>query len=365
MIKNLMDACVAALSYYLVGYGFAYGGGGNKFVGLDTFALVNTKDYIIWFFNYVFAGTTATIVSGAVAERCQFEAYLIYSSVLTAIIYPIASHWVWSEDGWMFELGVLDFAGGGAVHGIGGVAAVCAAFVLGPRIGKFTEGPDGTLVANKMPGHNLVLSALGVLILWFGFFAFNGGSGYDIVGEGAVITGRVAIVTCIAGATGAVTIMILERIKSGTWDMMASANGLLAGMIATCSCCNVVHVWHSLIIGFTGSLVTYGQSYVTEHILHIDDPLDAAALHMGAGFWGTICAGLFAVPEFVSEGQEGLFYGGGKQLGYQIAAVFAYTAWAAGTSMCMFYTLNYLNLFRVSKEVELMGLDDHHHGGYS
>jgi Amt family ammonium transporter len=167
MIKNLMDACVAAIVYYLVGYGFAYGENGNAFVGSGFYALYNTEDFIIWYFNYVFAGTTATIVSGAVAERCKFEAYLIYSSILSAIIYPIASHWIWSPDGWMFTRGVLDFAGGGAVHGVGGCAALMGAYILGPRIGKFTKDErTGKIIScNKISGHNLILSALGGFIL--------------------------------------------------------------------------------------------------------------------------------------------------------------------------------------------------------
>mmetsp|Transcript_17167 Transcript_17167/g.39796 ORF Transcript_17167/g.39796 Transcript_17167/m.39796 type:complete len:208 (+) Transcript_17167:377-1000(+) len=155
------------------------------------------------------------------------------------------------------------------------------------------------------------------------------------------------------------------RIKDGIWDMMMSMNGLFAGMIATCSCCNVIQPWAGFIVGFTGALFYYAQSWVTEHILHIDDPLDAAALHMGGGFWGMIMAGLLADPDFVEDGDEGLFYGGGKQLGYQIMGIAVYGGWALGTSALMFGTLNYLGLFRVSEEVELMGLDEHHHGGYS
>jgi len=172
-----------------------------------------------------------------VAERCKFEAYLIYSTALTAFIYPVVSHWIWSGDGWMLQKGVLDFAGGGAVHGVGGMAALVGATILGPRIGRFTKDEaTGKTISNKIPGHNLVLSALGGFILWFGFFAFNGGSGYDIVGEGAIITGRVAVVTCLGGATGAITMLMYIKYRDGTWDMMMCMNGLLAGMIATCSC---------------------------------------------------------------------------------------------------------------------------------
>jgi len=259
---------------------------------------------------------------------------------------------------------VLDFAGGGAVHGVGGVAALVGAYMLGPRTGRFVE-QDGKIVSVKIPGHNMVLVALGALVLWFGFIAFNGGSGYDIVGEGALLTGRVATITILAGATGACSLLFFTRITQGYWDMMMAVNGLLAGMIATCSCCNVIDVWASLIVGCTGAFVALGQSYVTEHVFHIDDPLDAAALHMGSGFWGTLMAGVFANPDFVDDGMEGLFFGGGKQFGQQIVAVLAYGGWAFATSMVMFGGLHALDMLRVSPEVEEMGLDDHHHGGYA
>mmetsp|Transcript_17169 Transcript_17169/g.39804 ORF Transcript_17169/g.39804 Transcript_17169/m.39804 type:complete len:334 (+) Transcript_17169:524-1525(+) len=255
---------------------------------------------------------------------------------------------------------------GGAVHGVGGAAAFMGAAILGPRIGRFkVDEATGKTISTPIRGHNLVLSALGGFILWFGFFAFNAGSGQNIVGEGAIVTGRVAVVTCFGGAAGAITMLAFIRIKDGIWDMMMSMNGLFAGMIATCSCCNVIQPWAGFIVGFTGALFYYAQSWVTEHILHIDDPLDAAALHMGGGFWGMIMAGLLADPDFVEDGDEGLFYGGGKQLGYQIMGIAVYGGWALGTSALMFGTLNYLGLFRVSEEVELMGLDEHHHGGYS
>jgi ammonium transporter, Amt family len=369
MIKNLMDAGVGAICYYLIGYGLAYGTGGSPFMGLSTFALSDStgSDYIIWFFNYAFAATTATIVSGALAERCQFGAYLIYSSALTGIIYPIATHWIWHPDGWMYQLGVLDFAGGGAVHGIGGTAALIAAAMLGPRIGKYTKDSNNKIIkVNIIPGHNLVLSALGGFILWFGFFAFNAASGYNIVNEGAIITGRVVIVTGLGGSSGACTLLAISRIRNNTWDLMNALNGLLAGMIATCSCCNVIEIWVSLIVGTTGAIVFYVISYILEYKLYIDDPLCASALHMGAGFWGTIMAGLFATSKYAGDGKDGVFYGGGgKQLGLQILAVVSYSGWTIVTCLLLFGSLKYLNLLRVTKEEEIAGLDYHHHGGYS
>jgi Amt family ammonium transporter len=365
MIKNLLDVAVAALSYYAVGYGLAYGEGGSPFCGQSYFFLNGTEDYIGWFFQFVFAGTTATIVSGAVAERCQFRAYLIYSAVLTAFIYPVVSHWIWSADGWMAGK-VLDFAGGGAVHGVGGTAALSAAWILGPRIGRFSYDEETKKwTSHKIPGHNLVLSALGGFILWMGFFPFNGGSGLDIGSvDGALITGRVVVVTTLAGASGGVTMLAFGRIKSGEWDMMLSLNGVLAGMIASCSGVNTFHPTVALFVGFSGSWAYYLQDWVTEYVFHIDDPLGAAALHMGAGFWGCILSGLLANDEYVGEEMAGLFYGGSiKTLGWQLIAILAYFGWAFGTCSIMFGTLMYLGWFRVSEEEESEGMDLTHHGG--
>ena len=364
MIKNLLDACVAALSYWLVGYGFAYGDNGNSFIG-SGYYVFSEDDYIGWFFQYVFAGTTATIVSGAVAERCQFQAYLVYSCALTAFIYPVVSHWIWHPDGFLFG-NVYDYAGGGAVHGVGGVAALCGAFFLGPRIGRFVKNEEtGKWESHPIPGHNLVLSALGAFILWFGFFAFNGASGYDIATpEGYITTGRVAVVTTLAGSTGALTILGLYRFKDGTWDMMQAMNGLLAGMITTCSGVAAYEPWAAIIVGFTGALAYYAQEWVTINVCRIDDPLSAAALHMGSGFWGTFIVAFLAKPEFAGEEFKGIFYGGGiDRLGWQLAAIAVYATWAAGTSSIMFFTLKSLNMLRVDEATEKMGLDLHHHGG--
>jgi Amt family ammonium transporter len=365
MIKNLIDVAVAALSYYAVGYGLAYGEGGNPFIGQSFFFLNGTEDYIGWFFQFVFAGTTATIVSGAVAERCQFRAYLIYSAVLTGFIYPVVSRWIWSADGWMAGK-VLDYAGGGAVHGVGGTAALSAAWILGPRIGRFSyDEVTKKWTSHKIPGHNLVLSALGGFILWMGFFPFNGGSGLDIGSmDGAVVTGRVVVVTTLAGASGGITMLIFGRVKSGEWDMMLSLNGVLAGMIASCSGVNTFHPTVSLFVGFSGSFAYYIQDWVTENIFHIDDPLGAAALHMGAGFWGCILSGLLANDEYIGDEMAGLFYGGSiKTLGWQITAILAYFAWSFGTCTIMFSTLMYMGWFRVDEDEELKGLDVTHHGG--
>jgi ammonium transporter len=237
MIKNLMDAAVTAIAYYLIGYSMAYGGGGNSFTGGTSLMALRADtitpiDNVYWYFNYVFAGTTSTIVSGAVAERCQFRAYLVYSFALSAFIYPIASHWIWDPSGFMYGK-VYDFAGGGAVHMVGGTAAAVGAYILGPRHGKFRVDPTtGKTVPVSIPGHNATLAVVGTLILWFGFFAFNGGSSYAIAGEAAFFaTGRAVVVTTLSGASGGLVTMFWGRYATGTWDLSWTINGILAGMV--------------------------------------------------------------------------------------------------------------------------------------
>ena len=268
MLKNLMDAAVAAISYYLFGYSIAYGkfsvfcyegtreyrnshsnvnftgAEGNGFIGGSSLLALRVDklsgvDYIYWYFNYVFAGTTATIVSGAVAERCQFRAYLVYSFTLAGFIYPVCSHWIWDSSGFLNGK-VFDFAGGGAVHMVGGVAAATAAYILGPRKGKFIIDPDtGKKKPVTIPGHNMVLASLGALILWFGFFAFNGGSSYTIAGEAQFLaTGRAVVVTTLGGAFGSFTLMIWGYLSSKHWDMSYAINGLLSGMVRH-RCCRL------------------------------------------------------------------------------------------------------------------------------
>lgn len=214
------------------------GAGGNSFIGGTSLMFLPTSniggvDYIYWYFNYVFAGTTATIVSGAVAERCQFRAYLVYSFVLSGFIYPVCSHWIWHPDGFLFGK-VFDFAGGGAVHMVGGIAAAAGSYFLGPRTGKFIIDPEtGKKSPVTIPGHNMVLASLGALVLWFGFFAFNGGSSYAIAGEEAYLAvGRAVICTTLGGACGGLTLMIWGYFVTKTWDMAWIINGLLAGMVS-------------------------------------------------------------------------------------------------------------------------------------
>uniref|UniRef100_A0A7S1D705 Ammonium transporter n=1 Tax=Cyclophora tenuis TaxID=216820 RepID=A0A7S1D705_CYCTE len=365
MLKNMMDVCVSAIAYWSVGYAFAWGDG-NSYIGTQNFFLKDTQDFIFFFFQWVFAGTTATIVSGAVAERCRFRAYLIYSFWLCAFVYPVACHWAWHEEGWMFGH-VFDYAGGGAVHMVGGGAAFAGAWVLGPRLGRYTFDPDtNKYTLNAIPGHNAVLAATGGLLLFLGFFPFNAGSGLNIVGDQAVVTGRIAIVTALAGAGGGMVMLWLGMWYRKCCDLSYCMNGVLSGMVSVCSGCNTFQPWAGLFVGATGSLVFFAMATAMEHPrVRIDDPLGASALHFGAGAWGMLMVGFLGDSDLIGDkALSGILYGGdGTTLGWQVAGILVYTVWALGTSLPLFYGLLVMGWFRVSEDAELEGMDTHHHGG--
>jgi Amt family ammonium transporter len=308
---------------------------------------------------------TATIVSGAVAERCRFRAYLIYSFFLTGFIYPVASHWIWSPDGFLNGK-VLDFSGAGGVHLIGGAAAMAGSVFLGPRIGKFKfHESTQKWEAVDIPGHNAVLAALGAFILWMGFFAFNGAACAAFFCPSYSETGRIVTVTMLAGSSGCLTLLFFGVIRFGCWDLKLAINGLLSGMVASCSGCNVIDPWAALLVGFLGAFGYYGQVYLFEHVLRIDDPLGASAVHQAAGAVGLITTAFLANSDHVdNEDQAGIFYGGnGKQLGYQIMGLCCYFGWSFGTCAILFKSMDLMGILRVSAEVELQGMDMHHHGG--
>ncbi|KAL7525479.1 hypothetical protein ACHAWF_001382 [Thalassiosira exigua] len=369
LLKNLLDGCAAALAYWAVGFGLALGEGGNPFWGQSYFFLIGYEDQLVYFFFfYVFAGTTATIVSGAVAERCRFRAYLIYTFVLTGFIYPVASHWIWSPDGF-FHGRVIDYAAGGAVHMVGGAAALSGAWVLGPRIGRFEyDESEGRWISKPIRGHNAVLAATGTFILWFGFFPFNAASGFTIVNEGFVQVGRAATVTALAGASGCLTLLwVGYRFREGkTVDLGLSMNGLLSGMVATCSGVGYFDPWAGIPIGATGALSYYAMAALLEK-LRIDDPLGAAPVHLGAGAWGMFLVAFFVNGRYMDDPppeRVGIFFGGnGVLLGWQLAAIALDFAWPMVTCSIMFGIMKKFGIFRVSEEAEKMGMDSHHHGG--
>lgn len=369
LMKNLMDFAMGTLLFFAIGYGLMYGTSKFGIIGTDNFFLSKLGygadsgyDWAGFLFQLVFAGTAATIVSGAVAERLKFNAYLIYSVIVVGLIYPISGHWLWGG-GWLAELGFIDFAGSTIVHAVGGFAALAAAIILGPRIGKFNK--DGS--ANVIPGHSLTLAALGVFILWFGWFGFNPGS--TLSGMNAGI-GYIAVTTNLAAAAGAVSALIVNWLRTGKPSTEMALNGVLAGLVAITAGTASVTPVGALIIGLiAGVVLIYGLALM-ETVLKIDDPVGAVAVHGFNGVWGTIAVGLFAAPQaglLTGMGDvAGLFYGGGfAQLGVQLVGTFTISLWAFGTMYGLFTLLKKTIGIRVSVKEELEGLDISEHGTIS
>lgn len=367
IMKNLMDFSVGSLLFLFVGYGLMFGQT-NGFFGVTNFMLQGVTgdswDYTFIMFQTVFAATAATIVSGAMAERTIFSSYLIYSVVITGIIYPIAGSWAWGSlangSGWLENLSTgafIDFAGSTVVHSLGGWLALAGAVIIGPRKGKY--GPNG--IVRAIPGHNIPFAALGVFILWLSWFGFNAGS--TTVGDGSI--GRIAFVTNISAVAGAISSMFLSWYRYKKPDVSMSLNGALAGLVAiTAGCANVS--WHgALIIGLlAGIIVTYSIVFIDTK-LKIDDPVGAISVHGVCGAWGTIAVGLFGAEKAlgIGEANSGLFYGGGfSQLTSQLIGVFAYMAWAIPLGFLLFWSIKRFYGLRVSAHQEFIGLDIEEHG---
>ncbi len=376
IMKNLMDFCIGTVMFILIGFSLLLG---EDMVGLigkpgfDIFTAYESFDWSNFVFNLVFCATTATIVSGAMAERTKFLSYCVYSAVISGLIYPIEAHWVWGG-GWLAEMGFHDFAGSTCIHMVGGICALIGAKILGPRIGKFSKNKEGKITkVNAFPGHNLPLGALGVFILWLGWYGFNGAAAVS-VGE----LGSIFVTTTIAPAIATVVCMIFTWIKYGKPDVSMCLNASLAGLVAITASCDVTDALGSIIIGaVAGVLVIFGV-WLLDYKLHIDDPVGAVAVHMMNGIWGTIAVGLFATdtaPAFArgyGDGKffganqivdKGLFYGGGfKLLGTQLIGMFAIIAFTAVTITITFYIIKAIFGLRVSEEEEIVGLDSTEHG---
>jgi len=351
IMKNLMDFGLGAIAFMLLGYcllaseDYVFGLIGIPNLGIFTdFSSFNSADFI---FNLVFCATAATIVSGAMAERTRFSAYCIYSIVISAVIYPIEAGWVWNGNGWLTQLGFIDFAGSGAIHMVGGIAGFVGAAFLGPRIGKYSK--DGK--ARAIPGHSLTLGALGVFILWFGWYGFNGAAAGN-----ALELGSIFVTTTIAATSAAVATMIFTWIKNGKPDVSMSLNGALAGLVGITAGCANVDALGALVIGLiAGVLVVLAVEFI-DMKLKVDDPVGAVAVHGVCGIWGTIAVGLFAV-------EGGLFYGGGAaQLGVQSLGVVTIAAWTFATVGLTFFIIKKLNGLRVARQEEISGLDISEHG---
>ncbi len=362
IMKNLMDFCIGTVVFILIGFSFLLGEDFLGFIGkpgFDIFTAYSNFDFSNFVFNLVFCATTATIVSGAMAERTKFLSYCIYSAVISALIYPIEAHWIWGG-GWLSQLGFHDFAGSCAIHMVGGISALIGAAMLGPRIGKFTRDKAGKITkVNAFPGHNLPIGALGVFILWFGWYGFNGA---------ACKTGpqlaSVFLTTTVAPAVATVTCMIFTWIKYGKPDVSMCLNASLAGLVAITAPCDVTDCLGAIIIGLVAGLLVVFGVWLLDYKLHVDDPVGAVAVHMMNGIWGTIAVGLFATTSAPgNDSVVGLFYGGGfKQLGIQLLGFVTVVSWTAVTITIAFLVIKKTIGLRVTEEEEIVGLDAKEHG---
>ncbi len=380
MMKNLMDFAVGSVAFWLVGsalmFGVSKAGGLVGWSGwrMDVFQEGGgCWNWTFMVFQTMFAATAATIVSGAVAERIQFKSYLIYSALVSMLVYPVSGHWCWGSlagagsAGWLGELGFHDFAGSTVVHSVGGWIGLAGALMLGPRLGKYR--PDGK--ANVIPGHNLVVGTLGVFLLWIGWFGFNPGSYAAGIGD----IGRVAMTTNLGACAGTCAALVTAWIWMGKPDLTMALNGTLAGLVAITAPCDVVTPAASLAIGaVAGVLVVSGVMFFDR--MHVDDPVGAVSVHCLNGVWGTLAVGLFAAektlgidPALLGLGSAaevadtGLFYGGGiHSTLVQLAGIGAVGAWAFGTGLAIFYALKKLGILRCTAKEELQGLDLSEHG---
>lgn len=374
LLKNVLDACVGAIAYYLFGYAFAYGNASNSFIGHSNFALSEDTDFHFFFFQWTFAATAATIVSGSVAERTSFYAYLGYAFFLTGFVYPVVTHWVWSSNGWLgslFTVGAKDFAGDAIVHMVGGLAGLAGAVIVGPRLGRFDQ--DGRVV--PMPGHSATLCTLGTFILWFGWYGFNPGSTLGISNTGddsnfTVTASRCAVTTTIAAAAAGVTTLIVIKLRDHIFDLLACLNGILAGLVAITGSCAWVEPYAALVIGIIGALIYIGSAMLLL-MLKIDDPLEAFPIHGAVGIWGALAVGFFARIELLTisgygndGGWQGVFYGGGARLlAANCVMIVAIAGWTLGLIGPLFLVLHLAGALRISPEMELIGNDVSKHGG--
>lgn len=362
IMKNLMDFCIGALMFILIGYGLMFG---EDYIaglfGLPTLKLLtnyasSSADWSNFVFNLVFCATAATIVSGAMAERTKFSSYCIYSAVISAVVYPIEAGWIWNPNGWLAKMGFHDYAGSTAIHMVGGIAALVGAIFLGPRIGKYViDKKTGKKKAKAIPGHSLTLGALGVFILWFGWYGFNGAAAKDVDTLASIF-----LTTTLAPATATCVTMIFTWLKDGKPDVSMSLNASLAGLVAITAPCDCVDALGSIIIGAVSGILVVVVVEGLDKKLHIDDPVGAIGVHLANGVWGTVAVGLFSTG-YDGVG-KGLFYGGGfKQLGIQLIGFVSVAAWAVITMIIVFALIKKTNGLRVTAEEEIKGLDSTEH----
>ncbi len=362
LMKNLMDFCIGTIVFILIGFGLLLGEDLMGLIGkpgFDIFTSYADFDWSNFVFNLVFCATTATIVSGAMAERTKFLSYCIYSGIISALIYPIEAHWIWGG-GWLSQMGFHDFAGSCAIHMVGGISALIGAWILGPRMGKFEKDQTGKVTkVNAFPGHNLPIGCLGVFILWLGWYGFNGAAATSVEQLGSIF-----LTTTVAPAIATVVCMIFTWLRYGKPDVSMCLNASLAGLVGITASCDVTDCAGAIAVGVvSGLLVVFGVWFL-DYVLHIDDPVGAVAVHCLNGIWGTIAVGLFATvsaPE--NDTLVGLFYGGGFELlGIQLLGMGAVIAWTAVTITIAFLLIRATVGLRVSEQEEINGLDATEHG---
>ena len=345
--KSFLDFCIASLGFWAFGYALMMGGGAaSGIIGLEGFFLLDFEDtdLVAWFFQMVFAGTAATIIAGAVAERTKINAYFAYSFIVGALVYPIYGHWAWSDEGWLTQIGpgFADYAGSGVVHMIGGFLALAGAFVVGPRKG-FREGED-------LKGHNMPYVVIGTFILFFGWFGFNINS--DSLGLNAVNT-------LLAGAAGAVSAIYIAMIRTGKADIEMGANGALAGLVGITAGCAYVDPWAAVVIGLLAGVIMIAGVHVVKLVLKVDDPVGAISVHGICGAWGLLAVGIFATGH---NDVEGLIAGNAEQLVPQIVGLLVAAAWGLGAGFILFKALDMTTGLRATEEEEMQGLDIPEHG---
>jgi len=370
LMKNLIDFCIGSIAFWLIGFGIMFGIDKFGFFGFSGFFLSSANtltsegmwNFAFWMFQVVFAATAATIVSGALAERTKFVSYLVYSFFICAFIYPVVGHWIWGG-GWLSNRGIIDFAGSTVVHSVGGWTGLAGAIVLGPRLGKYND--DGS--SNAIPGHNLPLAALGVFILWFGWFGFNPGSTTSGTNLSIAI---IAVTTNLSAAAGAISAMITSWFRFSKPDTGMSLNGALAGLVAITAPCASVSPSSAIIIGLiAGVIVVFSVEFI-DKVLHIDDPVGAISVHGVCGAWGTLSVGLFAQASYGEASGvgaiNGLFFGGGfNQLFAQLTGIMVVFLWVFISGYILFYLIEKLIGLRASDEEQLKGLDLSEHGNES
>ena len=357
IMKNLMDFCIGTVVFMFLGFGILLGEDAlGGFIGIPTLGIITDYAHFDWsnfVFNLVFCATTATIVSGAMAERTNFLSYCIYSGIISAVVYPIEAHWIWGG-GWLAQMGFHDFAGSCAIHMVGGFSALIGAWMEGPRLGKYNK--DGT--PNAIPGHNVVIGALGCFILWFGWYGFNGAAATN----GPQLASIFATTT-IAPAIATVTCMIFTWMKYGKPDVSMCLNASLAGLVGITAGCDTMDAMGAFFVGVVSGLLVCFGVWFCDYVIRVDDPVGAVAVHFCNGLWGTIAVGLFATTSAPSCEINGLFYGGGvHQLLLQLTGVGSVLLWTGVTMFIVFKLIDKIFGLRVTDQEQLDGLDIHEHG---